>query len=134
MGDLSFSATCSPIRAFGDRLSRCRFVLGAGDGVRRSGDDLAEALMLELQLVQSAESLEGQLVGVTGKFLGEPRDHDVERVALLRRGFGPVGSPGVAGSSPVSHPILDGAPCARYTPPPSGRVAQVAEQWTLNPT
>src|SRR5207248_11336448 len=48
-------------------------------------------------------------------------------------------TPGVAGSSPVSHPIqLDGLACTGYTAPPSaadryGSVAQLAEQWTLNP-
>src|SRR5205085_7236390 len=47
-------------------------------------------------------------------------------------------TPGVAGSSPVSHPIqLDGLACTGYTAPPSaadryGSVAQLAEQWPLN--
>src|SRR3954468_16749326 len=58
-------------------------------------------------------------------------------------------TPGVAGSSPVSHPNLSGSPWAAlrlvldpgalpgYTARPEtadlGLVAQLAEQWTLNP-
>src|SRR5439155_9647097 len=61
------------------------------------------------------------------------------RCGNVQKGFFFTVTPGVAGSSPVSHPIqLDGLACTGYTAPPSaadryGSVAQLAEQWTLNP-